>query len=188
MYKLDRSKLADRRICNWLAKLLYINLEKESGPRSRKAIGNAKVVPADVNDEPRFVSSREQSLSAQRLEAALVKRYLAWVARKGRTIEGAMRYPISFDGDERAGQPCCDLFDRRRNLIIEAKSKSDRHRIRMAIGQLADYAHLHRQCGHKPPRTAILLPSRPPKDLAVLLRSLTVGVISENGQTFQDIE
>jgi hypothetical protein len=187
MYKLAEEKIPDRRICLWLAKQLHINLARPNGGAvPTKSRRRARPVPADVNDEPRYVTSPEQSRSAERLEAKLVKRYLAWVAKDGRLIEGALRYPVGFEGEKSTGQPCCDLFDAQRNLLIEAKSTTDRHRIRMAIGQLADYAHLHRKCGLKSPKTAILLPAKPSKDLGDLLDSLNIAIIWQKGRVFKE--
>jgi hypothetical protein len=188
MYKLDQEKLPDKRICRWLAKQLHVNLVQPHGRAlPTKGRRRAKPVQADVSDEPRSVTSPEQSRNAQRLEAKLVKRYLAWVAEDGRPIEGALRYPVNFEEKDSTGQPCCDLFDPQRNLLIEAKSTTDRHRIRMAIGQLADYAHLHRKCGLKSPRTAILLPAKPSEDLEDLLCSLNIAIIWQKGRGFDDI-
>ena len=67
--------------------------------------------------------------------------------------------------------PCCDLFESRPNLLIEAKCKADRHHIRMAIGQLADYSYLHSQNGNQLPKKVVLLPTKPDLGLRSLLHS-----------------
>jgi hypothetical protein len=59
-----------------------------------------------------------------------------------------------------------DLYDPKRDLLIEAKAASSRGATRYAIGQLLDY-----QRAIKPlPSLATPLPDRPPPDLLDLLR------------------
>jgi hypothetical protein len=189
IYKLDPNKAADNRICRWLRRQLQLD-EYAAGPSSEDQPPSgtnkkvAKIVPPDTNDEPYFVMSRKQSRIARRREAKLVKQFLVWSEGKGNRIEGAMRYPGQFSEGKRTGQPCCDLFDADQNLLIEAKSEVDRHHIRMAIGQLADYAHLHRTNGNPDPRRAILLPSRPEDGLESLLNSVGIVAIWRSGDGF----
>jgi hypothetical protein len=67
----------------------------------------------------------------------------------------------------------CDLYDKRRGNLIEAKSVIDRPSLRMAIGELADYVRFI----SRRPQLAVLLPARPSADLEQLLRSQGVYTI-----------
>lgn len=59
---------------------------------------------------------------------------------------------------------------------------STRAAIRMAVGQLADYA---RFCG-EPVHKGVLLPARPTPDLERLLSSQSIAVIWMAGDRFED--
>ena len=64
----------------------------------------------------------------------------------------------------------CDLVDKSRNVLIEAKGSVTREDVRMAIGQLIDY----RRFADTAARAAVLLPEKPRHDLVELLRSAGV--------------
>ncbi len=70
-------------------------------------------------------------------------------------------------------------WKRGRHLLIEAKTASTgpggRAQIRQAIGQLFDYRYSHFQ--GKRIDLAMLLPSKPPSDVELLLRSLKIGLL-----------
>jgi hypothetical protein len=190
MYMLDPKKAADARICQWLSRELLLDDDLPGRSRAKAELsaknkGRAEIVLPDTNDEPYFVETFAQSRIARRREAELVKDLLSWLNKGPGKIEGALRYPIPFSADKRGGQPCCDLFDPGKNLLIEAKSSVDRHHIRMAIGQLADYAHLHRENGNPDPKKAVLLPCKPDTDLSTLLRSVGIKIIWKNGNGYE---
>ena len=42
---------------------------------------------------------------------------------------------------------CCDRFEKKRHNLIEAKSSTKREYIRMAVGQLLDYAYQFEKFG-----------------------------------------
>ncbi|RGC66165.1 hypothetical protein C5N14_25345 [Micromonospora sp. MW-13] len=67
-----------------------------------------------------------------------------------------------------------DLFDGGRAELVEAKSSAARHHVRLALGQLLDYA---RYVEHN--SRAVLLPSHPGSDLVALLHSVNVACIYE---------
>lgn len=70
----------------------------------------------------------------ERREAALVGRYVDWLARHS---VHAVRHEIKLPG---LNYPFyTDLYDPRRSELIEAKASADREDIRMALGQLLDY-------------------------------------------------
>ncbi len=80
-----------------------------------------------------------------------------------------------------------DLVNHSGNILFEAKSSESRMAVRLALGQLLDYAH-HlgpTVSGHL--RLAVLLPRKPAADLIRLLGNLGIGCICEGPTgTFQD--
>jgi len=66
-----------------------------------------------------------------------------------------------------------DLYDRTTRTLVEAKGTVERGAIRMAIGQLADYARFVEGGAER----AVLLPSRPRADLLELLSSEGITTI-----------
>jgi hypothetical protein len=80
------------------------------------------------------------------------------------------------------GEPAalyCDLFDKTTGTLYESKGTVTRAAVRMAIGQLADYARLM----DPRPRRVILLPERPRDDLLELARSEQISVAwSDDGE------
>lgn len=65
-----------------------------------------------------------------------------------------------------------DLYDETADVLVEAKGSVTRENIRMAIGQLADYARFVPSA-----RKVSLLPSRPRADLEMLVRSESIDMI-----------
>lgn len=74
----------------------------------------------------------------------------------------------------------CDLYDKRRGNLIEAKSVVCRESVRMAIGQLADYVRFIRPR----PKLAVLLPYQPSAELERLLKCQNIDTIwqTEDGR------
>ena len=75
----------------------------------------------------------------------------------------------------------CDMFDESDVVLYEAKGMSSRHNVRLAIGQLFDYARYE----ETPPRLAVLLPARPVADLIALCRGLDIGVVWQVAEGFE---
>ena len=75
-----------------------------------------------------------------------------------------------------------DLYNETRGQLIEAKAGTSRSDVRMAIGQLADYARMIKPS----PRCAVLLEARPSQDLIDLLHSQDFAVIWRDGPGFCD--
>jgi|SRR5579885_1064876 predicted RNA-binding protein with PUA-like domain len=128
-----------------------------------KAKSTPRLIP--VNETARSAGTAIVPASAQReiqlRERALVKSYQSYMRRRGSAAR-AYRIPLS-DGISIT----CDLYDKKRGNLIEAKSVVDRPSLRMAIGELADYA----QFMPRGTQLAVLLPARPSADLEQLLRS-----------------
>jgi hypothetical protein len=64
-------------------------------------------------------------------------------------------------------------------LVVEAKPSNAREFVRLAIGQVLDYANLSIQEGHQM-APAILIPNRPMPDLCSLLEELGITLIFRN--------
>ncbi|MGY1730277.1 hypothetical protein ACI798_02060 [Geodermatophilus sp. SYSU D01045] len=147
-------------------------------PSAPIQIGPSAAAIVDV--ERMATTETETSLSAKtqriiRKEAQLVSRYTKWLDPAGDRLRGVLI-------------PCgpvtlrADLYDQKRNLLIEAKAEASRDMIRYAIGQLLDY----QQKLDFGPDLAVLLPTPPAADLASLLSDLRITVIYEDQGRFID--
>lgn len=115
------------------------------------------------------------SYVSERREAEMVLEYAKYLERKGSLVERR----AFIIGKERIE---CDLFDKTRRNLIEAKGFADRIAIRMAIGQLADYSR------HFKPKLslAVLVPMRPSDDLIALLSSQRISAVWRSKGQFKD--
>ncbi len=124
--------------------------------------------------EQRFEAATKQ---VYRREQALVQRLARRLRDNGHVVS---RHAITLpDGTELRS----DLFDHTRELLVEAKAKTDRASIRMAIGQVLDY---ERFLTPRPEHRAILVPERPSDELIALLDILGIGVIWATAHGFRD--
>nr|WTA66438.1 hypothetical protein OHB51_28800 [Micromonospora sp. NBC_00855] len=127
-------------------------------------------VPMEAHRAETFqVEPKREPTIAERREADLVDRYVGAVTGEGGTTT---RKEIKLPDLGRALYT--DLFDGGRAELVEAKSSAARHHVRLALGQLLDYA---RYVEHK--SRAVLLPSYPGSDLVDLLHSVNVACIYE---------
>lgn len=135
-------------------------------------------VPIESLHRERFqIEQKARKTEAERREHKLMHDYQAYLTRKGHQIAGH-RYDI-------AGYSLrCDLFDKTEGCLYEAKGNVTRESIRMAIGQLLDYARFHQPR----PELAVLLPRRPSDDLCTLLRAVGVTTVYRKGPSEWDEE
>jgi hypothetical protein len=110
---------------------------------------------------------------ARRAEALLVGRYAASLAP-----DHLCRARVVTE----TGVLYSDLYNETRRQLVEAKATATRPSVRMAIGQLADYARFI----VPPAALAVLVPVRPSRDLLALLATVRVAVVWEEGETFAD--
>lgn len=108
----------------------------------------------------------------ERSEAQLVGAYAAYLRSQGHTV---YRHTITVEGEGLA----TDLFDETTGELTEAKSSADRGVIRLALGQILDYARYV-----QPDAMAVLVPNRPSPDLCALLTTNHVNVIWPDGDRF----
>lgn len=90
------------------------------------------------------------------------------------------RFQIIIAGER--GSLMTDIYDATDNVLYEAKGRSRRIDVRMAIGQLLDYRrHIDVPTGL---RLAVLLPDQPSPDLAALLDAEGIALVVRDGNAF----
>jgi hypothetical protein len=163
-----------KRVCNWMLQLLSVREPSEVREGSSSDI-NTLLRKLRLGTELEYkVQRREAATVAKRMEAKLVLAYQRWLERKARVLYVA-----------RYGRLNCDVYEKNRNNLIEAKQSAKREFIRMAAGQLLDYAYAGRKQLGKP-NMAILLPKRPDEQGLGWLKAVDVHLVWREGGTFQD--
>lgn len=109
-----------------------------------------------------------QTQSVQRLELILVHDFGDWLAAGGVETCGL---DIPYAPERRTLR--ADLFVPAPDVLIEAKASTAREHIRMAIGQLLDYARFV----DPRPSLCVLTPDRPPDDMLALLDTLSIDAV-----------
>ena len=144
---------------------------KDGATNSRRVpIGEKK------GDPGRIVRSKKELIIRQ-TEDKLVNRYKNYLMDKSHLLLEKNIIELKSEGATLE----TDGWIQETETLIEAKSESSRENIRMAIGQLFDYA---RHLDTTPSVLAILLPDRPSDDLIELLSSLKINIIYEKGNEF----
>lgn len=114
---------------------------------------------------------------AVRREARLVRSYEAYLNLRGETVVRTKVPPSA------GTHPLfSDLYNPGRDQLIEATAQAGRNDIRMAIGQLADYARFMTSSVSR----AVLVDTRPHPDLLALLDSQGIAAIWRHGDGFTD--
>lgn len=163
-----------RQVCDWLLKLLSIREPSEPQADHHPDV-ETLVRELRLGTEPEYkVQRREAAAIAKRTEAKLVLAYQKWLATQSRVLHLA-----------KYGRLSCDAYEESRNNLIEAKRSAKREFIRMATGQLLDYAFAGRKQLGKP-SMAILLPKRPDETNLGWLKELGIYLIWREGRTFRD--
>jgi hypothetical protein len=160
-------------------RLRPVNLEPGRNRSKVDALGDeiVKEVPVEPHlTETMLIQPNHEPHEAERREQKLVRGYLAYLTGRGHDV---CRLQLRPEGE--AAPIFCDLFDKTTNTVVEAKGSIARPAIRMAIGQLADYARLL----ETPPRRAILVPMEPRPDLLRLAESENVEVLWPGGPGFE---
>ncbi len=135
-------------------------------------------IPIEEGDVEGYnVTTKAETKQAHRKERGLVADYIKFLGEPDEIIR---RHKI--DAPDTAGPLYSDIFHTGRRQLIEAKADSSRGSVRMAIGQLADYARFI----DPPLDCAILLPAKPSRDLMELLSRQGVNAIWREGPRFRD--
>jgi hypothetical protein len=169
------------RLCKWLdMKLVKKERTKPGRPsdtdhnQSRQALGPF-LAELPHNDQLDFkYRAHSQIIHAKKFEAELMQRYCVWLQQQERKLQIAKYRKLQCDGFEKAY----------RNLI-EAKSSAKREHIRMAVGQLLDYAFQGRK-KFGWPNMAILIPEEPHPDVQEWLKHLKISLIWPKKDVFLD--
>ena len=172
---------AHRRVCEWLAEHLQEGSLPSKGQRTSgrhgriTTIRSIRAITAKENYQLDWeVRTPARVSRAKAREARLLADYQQWLIPQKRKVVPLLMYGLR-----------CDAFEHERNNLIEAKSSVRREYIRMAVGQLLDYAFLARR-NAKDPGKAILVPRRPGDDVLSWLQSLGISVIWRKANSFVD--
>lgn len=122
--------------------------------------------------DPTLTAEEREELERE-LEKDLVQAYLTWLDRPD------VRKHLFSNGHE------ADLYDRERQLIIEAKAN---HRDDVMVAHGMGQAMYYRSLSQLGPddRIAVLLPGRPSEEVVRLLFIYDVGLIYRDGETFTE--
>jgi hypothetical protein len=164
-----------RLICEWMERKLA-----EKASANNRRVGNAKKMDAHLanlaheHELEYEVRTRRKILLAKKTEAELVNRYRQWLEDQQRKLLLVKYKNLR-----------CDAYEEERGNLIEAKCSAEREYIRMAVGQLLDYAYLGRERLGKP-NMAILLPERPDSKSVEWLSELNISLVWKEKGVFLD--
>ena len=131
----------------------------------------------EQHTERMFVEPGREPYEAERREATLVRAFGDFLTLGGHKVTRLCVLP------EGEAKPLfSDLYVRSLPLLVEAKGTVTREAVRMALGQLIDYARFVPSA-----RLAILLPSKPRGDLLNLIESAGVELYWQNGTGFDHL-
>ena len=154
-------KKAHKQVCDWLEWKLKRRTKTKiptkgsgsgkgkGGGKGNKSKGVRAAGPPGSFREDYTIRTHAQVKTAKRREAKLVRQYTEWLRRQGRSLSTILY-----------GKLRCDAYEHARWNLIEAKSSSSREHLRMAVGQLSDYAYQGRK-KFGDPNKAILVPTKP---------------------------
>jgi hypothetical protein len=174
-----RSNEAHQQLCKWLdlelAKQNPSNGASENSSNEQEQSRDAILADPRKNDQFDYeYRAKSEIKKARKREAELMQGYRLWLKQRQREIQIA-----------KYGKLECDGFEKARNNLIEAKSSAKREYIRMAVGQLLDYAFQgSKKFGS--PHMAILVPEKPRSDIEKWLTDLKISLIWLEKGIFQD--
>jgi len=133
----------------------------------------AEDVDLEQHETDLFDTAGTEAGTGRRAEQPMVCAFANHLRAQGHRIS-ARRYRLPGGTTMR-----CDIFDHTTGTIYEAKSKTDRNSIRLAIGQLLDYRHQERQAGWSGElKLAILLPASPGRQTSAFLTSIGITCVT----------
>ncbi|MCY3506942.1 MAG: hypothetical protein OXH41_12335 [Chloroflexi bacterium] len=125
------------------------------------------------------VSVTARTIEADRREQRLVLAYCDHLESQGHLVK-RNRYRLP----DHVATLVCDLVDETDKVLYEAKGDTRRTSVRMAIGQLLDYRLLER----RPMSLAVLLPTKPARDLIELINSVPASAVWQTEGGFERSE
>jgi hypothetical protein len=174
--KLEPAKARDKRICRWLERRLgetELTEVFDTTEEARKDRAELQKLAKEGKFEYEVRAGRRIRV-ANRREMKLVLRYERWLKKWGRNLRIAVYRNLR-----------CDAYEPRWKNLVEAKSSITRQNIRMAAGQLLDYAYQGRETFGEP-RMAILLPEKPKDSDVEWLSDRKISLIWEERGSFVD--
>lgn len=170
---------SDRKLCDWMERQLKAGKKvgSDGGGKGRRKHHRVEVKLANLPHyhELEFqVRTKKAVLIGKQREANLLTEYRDWLLKQGRKLQ-IVKYKSLH----------CDAYEGERKNLIEAKCSSAREYIRMAAGQLFEYAYLGRKF-HGSPNKAILLPDRPDPGSIEWLDELKISVVWREKKVFLD--
>lgn len=176
--------VAHEKVCDWMEQHLG-NKDRKAGEKQRatterKRRPTVTTPNTDLVDLPEShqldykIQTKSKVTRAIKIEAKLLYGYQDWLNKQDRKLSVA-----------KYGTLRCDGYEKERGNLIEAKSSARREHIRMAVGQLLDYAFLGKQKFGEPNK-AILLPKKPHPNIEKWLLSLEISIIWRERGSFLD--
>lgn len=154
----------------------FVSQSSETDPGIAKEFERRPSSPTvtDIPPESRVSEQFERDVPdpvvAERRESALQERYQDFLTTKGRVV---CRQRVDVPG---ATHPLyTDIFDATTRELVEVKSECGRSTVRLALGQILDYARYV-----DPNSMAVLLPDKPAEDLLTLLSTYNVAAVWES--------
>jgi hypothetical protein len=175
--RMNLKRADDKTVCKWMTEQLATEFrtKRVHSTRTGSPIEKPRIIPRQHDREAEYeVRSSQQAKIARRREDELVNEYSDWFEAQGRKLE-AIGY----------GNLQCDAFEESRCNLIEAKYSTARECIRMAAGQLLDYAYLGR-VSFPEPNMAILLPEKPRAHSLEWLNKVGISLIWKEKGKFHD--
>lgn len=171
LFRLKPDNPNHKKVCDWMDWRLKQAVKKPSvaiKPKHERKSEDERIVIADLAKNPQLgftFQRKRQRGNAIRKETKLVEDYRKWLKERNRKLKQV-----------KCGRLLCDGYETEGKKLIEAKSSSSREHIRMAVGQLLDYAF---QAKKKPGVSdmAILLPEKPKLERVKWLQPLRIKII-----------
>jgi hypothetical protein len=166
-----------KRICKWMERKLAEpwRTRQKNGKRVEDLADDIEVVALPDDDQLEYkVRTPRKVLLAKKTETKLLLNYRDWLKNQQRKL-----FLVKYKNLR------CDAYEEDRRNLIEAKCSAKREYIRMAVGQLLDYAYLGRKLLGKP-NMAVLLPERPAAKLYEWLSGLHIFVAWREKDAFLD--
>lgn len=168
----------DKKVCSWMERQL--NTRKTvgggggGGVRQKQSV-DVKLANLPYYDELEFqVRTKRAVLFGKQKEASLLAEYRDWLLKEDRKLQIVKYKSLR-----------CDAYEGERKNLIEAKCSAAREYLRMAAGQLLEYAYLGRKLLGSPNK-AILLPDRPDPRSIEWLADLRISVVWREKKVFLD--
>ena len=162
----QQKKDCDWQVCQWMEWRLGVE-EQESDADTTTEGGLSKPNTYDYE-----VMAPERVTEFRKREKELLDDYERWLKKQGRHLS-VLKY----------GWIECDAWEQERQNLIEAKGSTRREDVRMAVGQLFDYAFQMREKFERP-KMAILFPKKPAPKSVEWLEPLGIKIIWRSGRSF----